>query len=93
MFREAAGLTQEQLAEKANLSVNFIGAVERGVTVPSLKTCERIARAMHVSLYEFFQFDDEERHQDIEDFAARLKASKNPVKVKLAIEVGKVILK
>ncbi|HKS69910.1 MAG TPA: helix-turn-helix domain-containing protein, partial [Ktedonobacterales bacterium] len=29
-FRLAAGLTQEELAEKASLSVNAISAIERG---------------------------------------------------------------
>ena len=29
-FRDAAGLTQEELAERAGLTVNAIGALERG---------------------------------------------------------------
>ena len=29
--RQNQGLTMEQLAEKANLSSNFIGAIERGL--------------------------------------------------------------
>lgn len=34
--RQNQGLTMEQLAEKANLSTNFIGAIERGLKEPSL---------------------------------------------------------
>ena len=34
--RQNQGLTMEQLAEKANLSSNFIGAIERGLKEPSL---------------------------------------------------------
>ena len=36
--RQNQGLTMEQLAEKANLSTNFIGAIERGLKEPSLST-------------------------------------------------------
>ena len=39
--RQNQGLTMEQLAEKANLSTNFIGAIERGLKEPSLSTLIR----------------------------------------------------
>ena len=42
------GLTMEQLAEKANLSSNFIGAIERGLKEPSLSTLISILNALDV---------------------------------------------
>ena len=36
--RQNQGLTMEQLAEKANLSTNFIGAIERGLKEPTSPT-------------------------------------------------------
>ena len=44
--REQAHLTQEQLAERSGLSRNTIIRIERGNTNPSMKTLDRIARAM-----------------------------------------------
>jgi transcriptional regulator with XRE-family HTH domain len=44
--RQARKLTQEQLAEKAELSLNFIGNLERGEKMPSLETVERLASAL-----------------------------------------------
>ena len=39
-------LRQEDVAEKANLSVNYIGAVERGERIPSLETFIAILNAI-----------------------------------------------
>jgi transcriptional regulator with XRE-family HTH domain len=52
--RKAKGLSQSALAERASLSLNFIGLVERGVTSPSLATLFRIARSLGVSVADLF---------------------------------------
>lgn len=52
--RRQAGLTQSELAEKASLSLNFIGTVERGRNVPSLMTLFRIARSLGVTVSDLF---------------------------------------
>lgn len=44
------GLTQEQLAEKADISISFLGHIERGTRVASLMTMTRICMALGVSL-------------------------------------------
>lgn len=47
--REAKALTQEKLAEKADLSLNFIGNVERGEKMASLETIVRVAEALKLT--------------------------------------------
>lgn len=47
--RENAGLTQEDLAAKANLSTTHISCIERGVKPPKLDTFVTIANAIGVS--------------------------------------------
>ena len=42
-------LRQEDLAEKADLSTNYIGAIERGEKIPSLETFVLIINALGVS--------------------------------------------
>ena len=42
-------MKQEELAELAELSVNYISAIERGVKCPSLDAFVRIANALEVS--------------------------------------------
>ena len=46
--RRKKGWTMDKLAEKANLSVNYVGDLERGVKTPSLDTFIRIVEALDV---------------------------------------------
>ena len=52
-IRLRLGLTQEQLAEMANLHYSYIGQVERGEKIPSLRTLKKLADAMHAGV-DFF---------------------------------------
>lgn len=48
-LRKRSGMTQEQLAEAANLSVPYISHMERGFKRPSLETLVRLAVVLHVT--------------------------------------------
>ena len=48
VYRKKAGLTQERLAECADMHHNFIGEVERGNMECSLTSMVRIAKALGV---------------------------------------------
>ena len=48
-FRLAKKLRQEDLAEKTDLTTNYIGMVERGEKIPSLETFIKILNALEVS--------------------------------------------
>lgn len=48
-YRLAKKLRQEDLAERAGLSANYIGMVERGEKMPSLETFINIINALEVS--------------------------------------------
>jgi transcriptional regulator with XRE-family HTH domain len=47
-IRKKAGFTQEQLAEKADLSTVFISRIERGVESPSVDSLVKVAKALRV---------------------------------------------
>ncbi|MCM1363717.1 MAG: helix-turn-helix domain-containing protein [Faecalibacterium sp.] len=53
-LRMKSGLSQEKLAEQAELSTQFIGQIERGIKNPTVKTMEKICAALGVTLSEFF---------------------------------------
>lgn len=44
--RKASGLTQEALAEKANISIEMMGRLERGEASPSFETIESMTKAL-----------------------------------------------
>lgn len=48
-LRLKAGLSQIQLAEKADLNFNFIGSIERGEKLASIETVIRLARGLGLS--------------------------------------------
>ena len=45
-YRKLRGLTQEQLAEKVNISTNHLGAIEREVKTPTMDTFVKILNAI-----------------------------------------------
>ena len=49
-LRERLGLSQEQLAERADLHWTYISGVERGRRNPGLNTLGRLAKALKVTL-------------------------------------------
>ena len=50
--RKAQNLSQEQLAERADLHRNYIGYLERGERNPGAKTLFQLARALGIGLAE-----------------------------------------
>jgi len=47
--REAKGLTQERLAEKAQLDQTYISGIERGLRNPGIKNVLRLAKALGIT--------------------------------------------
>lgn len=48
-YRKRAGLTQEQLADKADFHRTYIGFMEQGVYSPNLYTLTKLAKALRIS--------------------------------------------
>jgi transcriptional regulator with XRE-family HTH domain len=49
-IRKQKGLTQEKLAELANLDYSYLNMIEAGKKNPSIKKLAKIAKALGVSL-------------------------------------------
>ena len=60
-LRVVKGLTQEELADRAELSKGFISQLERDLTSPSISTLDDLLQCLGVSLAEFFADDNEEQ--------------------------------
>lgn len=57
-YRNQNGLTQEELADRTELTKGFISQLERGLTAPSLSTLVDIVECLGVSLADFFHEED-----------------------------------
>jgi len=60
-LRELSNLTQEELAERANLTKGFISQIERDLTSISLDSLIQILEAMDENLSDFFRETTEEK--------------------------------
>lgn len=47
-LRQSAGLTQEELADRAGLNRNYIGMIEREENAPTVDALEQIAKALGI---------------------------------------------
>lgn len=56
-LRAAANLTQEEVAERADISQQYISGLERGLRNPSVETIFRISQALGVSHIELVKPD------------------------------------
>jgi len=53
-YRRKLGISQTVLAERANISANFIGIIEQKRKFPSPEMLERIAKALEIEPSELF---------------------------------------
>jgi transcriptional regulator with XRE-family HTH domain len=53
-YRKILGISQAKLAEKANITNNYIALVETGKRFPSVKMLEQIAKALEKDTLELF---------------------------------------
>ena len=54
-FRRAAGLTQQDLSEKAEVSRKSINAIENGIYVPSTVLALKIAKTLKCKVEDLFK--------------------------------------
>jgi len=53
-YRKKARLSQEALAEKADIHPNYVGRIERGECSPNIEILIRIANALGIHPHKFF---------------------------------------
>lgn len=55
-WREYRGLTQEELGYETGLDRGYISGVERGVRNPTVRSLEKIAKALHIRVSDLINF-------------------------------------
>ena len=83
--RKKQKLTQEQLAERLDVSVEFIGQIERGLKLPSMQVFIRIIEALNVSA-DYLLRDSVSTGQLFGDNAIGNKIQKLSLKQRIALE-------
>lgn len=70
--RKKRQLTQDELAEKAGLSLQHVGDIERGNANPTLSCLQKLAEVMDVAVSDFFAVNDGEAEPDEAEMRERI---------------------
>ncbi len=84
-LRRLANLTQEELAEKAGLSVQYIGFIERGQAKATLDSLVKIARGLGARIEDVFRFpksDERSAHEELQQLV-RVLRNRRPEEIRL----------
>jgi len=88
--RKERELTQAQLAETVNTTIETISRIERGISIPSLKTLEKISKALHIHINEILSFEcppiKKSSVKESEKLLAYLKTRK-PAEIKMSYRI------
>lgn len=75
--RESAGMTQEELAEKINVSSQHVSRMETGMYLPSFTTFLHIAEVLHLTLEDFGISANKKNNKTLNEFIKLLHTLKD----------------
>ncbi|MDR1929794.1 MAG: helix-turn-helix domain-containing protein [Treponema sp.] len=64
-YRRERRLSQEQLSEKADISIKHLSAIERGLTFVSAELLEKLSESLEVPAFYFFVGEQELFYNDV----------------------------
>ena len=79
MYRAQNDLTQEKLAEMADLHVSHIFALEKGTKSATIDSLKKIADSFNLSLSQFFAFDS--KTDDLHEYQLHMALHECAVKI------------
>ena len=76
-YRNHRGLSQSELANKAELSVTFLSNIERGIMFPKVETLSRLTTSLEVEVYELFKTDivDKDQKEMMNRFSSEIRGT------------------
>jgi len=95
VFRKKAGITQEEIAEKAGITPEHFNRIERARQDPSIKTLCRIAEILDTDVCSFFIPEVSEEILDVTSVPLReliqLLSGRSKKEIKLILDLSKRI--
>lgn len=92
-LREAKGWTQEALAEKMDISSNYLSSMERGKENPTFDMLIKFAEALKVEMWEMFDFGHEGNTGELKDTVNKLLKEADNEKLKLLVKVARAVVR
>ncbi len=84
-LREERGMSQEELSEKASISVKYLSAIERGKANPTLDIFSGLANVLKINLPNLFDYEVEPK--ELAHLVAAIIAEGDEIKLRLAEKI------
>jgi transcriptional regulator with XRE-family HTH domain len=90
-LRKKHGLSQEKVAEKADISPNYLSRIECGKENPTLDMFIKIADALEVEMLEIFDFEHIVSHKELKEAMQSIARTADESTLRLALKVIRAI--
>ena len=93
-LRKNKGLSQEELAEKTDISSKYLSRVEMGQHFPSIDTLDKLANALKVDLKDFFEFAHEARSsRELREVLSGMLKEAGEEKLRLLVKIVRAVIR
>ena len=92
-LRKVRGVTQEVLAEEVDLTPQYLSRLEAGHQSPSVETVAKLAEALHVQLWELFDFGHQGTVKEVRGRLRKLIQESDEQKLRLALKLLHALLR
>lgn len=90
-LRKARGLSQEKIAERADISPTYLSRIECGRENPTLDMLIKLSKALEVEMWEMLDFGHVASHKELkESIQSLIKTSDEPT-LRLALKIIRAV--
>jgi len=92
-LRKSKPWTQEYLAEKMDISSNYLSSIERGQENPTFDMLIKLSNALAVEMWELFDFGHEANPKELRAMLNRFAKELKGEELRLAVKVLKAMVR
>lgn len=90
-IRKARGITQETMAERIEMSPQYLSRIEGGYQSPSLAMLAKLAGTLEVELWEFFDFGQPGTVKELRRRVRKVALGADEEQLRLALKIFRAV--
>src|SRR4030066_711898 len=90
-LRKRSGLSQEKVAEKADINPHYLSRIECGKENPTLDMLIKLSNALEVEMWEMFDFGHVAGRRDLKDSLQRFIKTTDEATLRLALKLIRAV--
>ena len=92
-LRKKQLLSQEQLAEKADINSKYLSRMERGTENPTLDMMIKLSNALEVEMWEMFDFGHIASRKELKDAIQSIAKTSDEPTLRLALKIIRAVVR